>query len=669
MKMKEILIAFIVLLSVAACQTAPVPAPAAPAPEPPKRTDAEVTFTAGPAEADVYVDGRAMGRTPLTLELSSGTHTVEFRAKGFSDTVKTVDVAPGVPITVTADMVPIKEPVSRVRVSTMPAGARVLVKETGRTVKGGESIDLAAGQYTFVAKAQGYEDTAVQVAVDGRRDQDVAIDMGQGFARVRVRAEPKGARVFANGKPLGEAPLAARLPEGKHTVSAEKEGYEPVQKDVFVEPGKTMEITLSLTRKPTHGTVRITTQPEDAAVYFKGEAVGAAPVVLENIPFDKYRARAVKAISPVLRLTGEAAVDLKNVGPVNVTLRCDRAERLYEGAWLPEKEALSREAARYAQQKVENPVTVKVAADDAVREEIGALAAPAAFFHGIMRAGDRIVFTGERREWVLWKRNASVTKDFQMAVDALLKEKKMDLPWKDAAAGAREVAASGGGLTEAVAFSLHRARSDAPLLRLEDGQMENGGETISRCRADGPITILSHGAKGLRVNGAQTKVYEDIHMARLAEGGDAVSVSWKAPPKRLLAVCDRDLGLGSPARGASLRAREKKIVSLVEKESVEALVRLSSGPGYEKKWERRVMKAASPLAGQIDLRRDEIGPHETPGRYERAWIVRFRCGDGLTQRQLHTAYTVGTEIKDFGSDQFLRRNDLDQSAPKTPETE
>ena len=68
-----------------------VPPPAAVQPKPPPpgdpvvkgKGDGRVRFKTPGATAEVLIDGKVMGSTPLTLDLPAGQHTFELRARGF----------------------------------------------------------------------------------------------------------------------------------------------------------------------------------------------------------------------------------------------------------------------------------------------------------------------------------------------------------------------------------------------------------------------------------------------------------------------------------------------------------------------------------------------------------------------------------------------------------
>ena len=64
----------------------------------------QVTVNVRPADATVYVDGRARGQGSTTLRLSSAPHRIEVRKNGYESWSRTVTPRPGYPQTVTASL-------------------------------------------------------------------------------------------------------------------------------------------------------------------------------------------------------------------------------------------------------------------------------------------------------------------------------------------------------------------------------------------------------------------------------------------------------------------------------------------------------------------------------------------------------------------------------------
>jgi PEGA domain len=77
--------------------------PLTPAPSPDSGLVA-VTFTSTPRGAMVLLFGQAAGRTPLTTKLGPGTYTVQMTSSGLPAWTREIEVEPGKPLTVSADL-------------------------------------------------------------------------------------------------------------------------------------------------------------------------------------------------------------------------------------------------------------------------------------------------------------------------------------------------------------------------------------------------------------------------------------------------------------------------------------------------------------------------------------------------------------------------------------
>ena len=283
--------------------------------------------------------------------------------------------------------------------------------------------------------------------------------------------------------------------------------------------------------------------------------------------------------------------------------------------------------------------------------------------HSLLRVGDRIRFSRGSREWLVWKRNATVEEDFTMAVEAMQQGAALTLPWeKDPAAALRiEVEKDP---VAAIALALHRKRADMPILYLSQNQLASSGETFPRSKADEELTLIAKGGQKISAAGMEIRTWAGVTVGRIPAGDGVMAVQWQKPPEKLLVVSDTPAKLAVPAAADVLQIREKKIVTLAAGYNVYELTRLSAGPDFPEGWSRKLFKPTGPLAAQMDLSQDEIGPHDREGAYRRTWLVRYRTADrGAHQRQLDCRYEVSGNPKDFSSDRFLRRDGLSKPEP------
>ena len=106
---------------------------------------------------------------------------------------------------------------------------------------------------------------------------------------VRIKTNPPGSRVFADGRYAGISPLSLELYGRNISLRVESEGFEP--KEVVVEPltGKAKwEINLEPIPEEIV-TVRIESVPEGAAVWVDNREMGTTPMQMEADPSSRIR--------------------------------------------------------------------------------------------------------------------------------------------------------------------------------------------------------------------------------------------------------------------------------------------------------------------------------------------------------------------------------------------
>ena len=72
--------------------------------KPPLTGPASLQVASRPGGAEVIVDGKSVGRTPLSMEMSPGSHEVRLSLPGFKSWTTTVDVKPGITVRVSGSL-------------------------------------------------------------------------------------------------------------------------------------------------------------------------------------------------------------------------------------------------------------------------------------------------------------------------------------------------------------------------------------------------------------------------------------------------------------------------------------------------------------------------------------------------------------------------------------
>jgi hypothetical protein len=104
-----------------------------------------VVLESVPPDSDLFIDGTAVGKTPLTTELTAGRHVVEFRRRNSSRKLN-IDVAAGRSTSERLDWTAKRK--GSLEVLSDPAGASISVDGTPRGVTPMTIDDLSAGPHT-----------------------------------------------------------------------------------------------------------------------------------------------------------------------------------------------------------------------------------------------------------------------------------------------------------------------------------------------------------------------------------------------------------------------------------------------------------------------------------------------------------------------------------------
>jgi len=100
-------------------------------------------------------------------------------------------------------------------------------------------------------------------------------------AALSITSEPPGAMVTIEGtnNTVGTTPLDVKLDYGSYTIRTEKEGYETSEEEISLRSCETKEMSFQMV--PKSASLVITSDPENATVFFEGENKGTTPLALE----------------------------------------------------------------------------------------------------------------------------------------------------------------------------------------------------------------------------------------------------------------------------------------------------------------------------------------------------------------------------------------------------
>lgn len=161
-----------------------------------------------------------------------------------------------------------------VRITSDPSGAVVNVggRNRGRTPL--QLDDLGPGRHQVELIRSGYRPYNGEFTITGR------------FGSIVVTTEPVGAEVLLNGKSRGAAPdgglVLARVPYGRHTITARLQGYDDAVKTVDLKAAGPLGVTCHLDYGK--GWLVVNSDPPGASLAVNDKAVGNTPFVAELEP-------------------------------------------------------------------------------------------------------------------------------------------------------------------------------------------------------------------------------------------------------------------------------------------------------------------------------------------------------------------------------------------------
>ncbi len=219
----------------------------------------EISVDVSVEGASIEVDTVEVGKSPLKgpLRVASGTRVVGVVAPGYAPQRKELTIAGGDKQTMKFDLVAMQGKLAHVVVKTHLPGAEVFVDDQRvGTTPLAASVTLAPGAHKVELRRAGYTSAAAPITLgDGATGEVVleptvdATGLGTGGLLALDVTEPRS-NVTIDGQPRGVYEAAIRLPRGPHHLIVDHGDFEPVERDVDIESGRTTTVRVLLEPTP-----------------------------------------------------------------------------------------------------------------------------------------------------------------------------------------------------------------------------------------------------------------------------------------------------------------------------------------------------------------------------------------------------------------------------------
>ena len=248
-----------------------------------------VSFTFRTVEpgAAVKIDDNDIGKTPLTVALLPGPHTVAVSHEDGRSTEQQLDVKPGKrKVDLLVEMSRQAGGPATLSVQSDPPNANLMIDGAvaGRTPFQGE---LAPGEHVVAVEMDGRMREERKVVAREGRDASVSFALATlpKTPAVAVESEPIGALVILDGKERGRTPFLAPLDKGRHQLVLKMDGHREVGTDFTMPSDRDLGIRLDLpVGAGTGSRLTLTSAPSGATVTIDGKEIGITPWSGETKP-------------------------------------------------------------------------------------------------------------------------------------------------------------------------------------------------------------------------------------------------------------------------------------------------------------------------------------------------------------------------------------------------
>jgi formylglycine-generating enzyme required for sulfatase activity len=197
-----------------------------------------------PAGAEVLIDGRTVGKTPLTTEVLQGAHDLQISLPGYKTWQGDFTVIANEPQTL--PNVTLEQADGRVMIGSDPTGANVVVNGVYR---GQTPLELALAPdqtHEIVLSKAGYESASRTLELRAEETARLSVALEARLGEVRIVAHPADAQVYVDGELRGEANQVLSLTAVPHEFEIRKAGYAAHRATVTPRPGFAQELNVEL---------------------------------------------------------------------------------------------------------------------------------------------------------------------------------------------------------------------------------------------------------------------------------------------------------------------------------------------------------------------------------------------------------------------------------------
>jgi len=184
---------------------------------------ADVEISSRPAGAEVSVDGRSIGLTPIKAELLQGEHSIVLSLQAYKPVVLQQKITAGSALQLEDIELPPAD--GRLVLQSTPSAATINVDGNFLGVTPA-TLTLSSGQpHRLQLSKPGYRNAEQEVTLSPEEEQARSVKLLPEYGTLFITSSPADARLVLDGKAAGEASRRLRLTTQPHKLEFSKPGY------------------------------------------------------------------------------------------------------------------------------------------------------------------------------------------------------------------------------------------------------------------------------------------------------------------------------------------------------------------------------------------------------------------------------------------------------------
>jgi len=214
-----------------------------------------LVVTSNPKNAEVLVDGKIKGRTPLKDSVEEGKHTVEIRRNGYISVQRTISVKSQETFYVRDVTLEIKP--GSISIVSKPSGAKITIngKHYGDTPL--KMSNLKPGSFAIQLEKTGYDPVTRNVELPPGENLELMLNLDSNTGGADIVTQPAGLTLYLDGKMIGVSeknPLDANISKifkirnlsmGRHRLTIAHKRARPEKKNYRFEVSKGKVVRLT----------------------------------------------------------------------------------------------------------------------------------------------------------------------------------------------------------------------------------------------------------------------------------------------------------------------------------------------------------------------------------------------------------------------------------------